>query len=59
MKKEVEVCDDCEEENNTLKTCNYCKKIICEDCIAEHIEENHFDSFFDEFGDNCYEAYKQ
>jgi hypothetical protein len=55
VKKEVEVCDDCEEEVDALKICIYCKKLICEDCQEEHIEDNHFESFYDEFGDKCYD----
>lgn len=49
MKKELEVCDDCEDEE-PLKICVECKKAFCENCQSEHIENDHFDfeSYYDE-----------
>jgi hypothetical protein len=47
MKKEIEVCDLCEEKGDEMFKC-LCGKVCCEKCIYDHLREEHLGNILDE-----------
>jgi hypothetical protein len=39
----IEVCDQCETQEDVLHKCTSCKgdEVYCQDCFEEHVEEQH------------------
>lgn len=50
--KEVNVCDDCDEEMDGLLRCKFCDKIYCEDCREDHLLYAHIDDLIEEHFDD-------
>jgi hypothetical protein len=44
------VCDLCEDSDD-VQTCPYCKQVVCDDCKEDHIKDDCFDDFYNEFYD--------
>lgn len=49
--EEVEACEDCGEEYESLNTCPYCGAAVCEDCFADHEEDEGDHEYEDEEDD--------
>lgn len=50
MKKVVDVCDDCDD-SEAVCTCTLCNKDFCDDCIDDHLENEHMTDILDDAKD--------
>ena len=52
MKKEIEVCDLCEEHYDEMFKCTGCNKVVCPDSKQEHLEDEHMEEILDDVMDD-------